>query len=256
MLRKRSLHILIHILIIPAILVQWGSGTTVVVYRSRNRIVIAADTLLLVKKADGYQRLRACKIRRSRDIYFAAAGFTKNSAAGYSAYGFAERAAGESFGVAEAAERFERLGLKPFETIVRRYKDKSPEFYRTQIKRKPEPLQVVFMGVDRGVPAFALITFTTSESRGVVSVASHIKVCPGSECPTGETVTILGENAAADQATRELSFFRETERDPPAMLHRLMVIEAAADPSRVAAPFDILTLSSRGSVWYERGYCK
>jgi hypothetical protein len=217
---------------------------------------VAADTLLLVKKANGYQRLRACKIRRSRDIYFAAAGFTKNSAAGYSAYGFAERAAGTSFGVIEAAERFERLSLRQFETIVRRYKGKSPEFYRTQIKRKPEPLQVVFMGIDRGVPTFALVTFTTSESGGVVSVASHIKVCPGAECPTGETVTILGENAGADRATHERSFFREIERDPPAMLHRLVEIEAAADPARVAAPFDILTISDEGSEWYERGYCK
>jgi hypothetical protein len=40
------------------------------------------------------------------------------------------------------------------------------------------------------------------------------------------------------------------------MLHRLLAIETAADPSRVAAPFDILTLSGEGAEWNERGYCK
>jgi hypothetical protein len=252
MFRKR-LH---PILIIPVILVLRASGTTVVVYRSPTQIVVAADTLLLVSKGTGFERRRMCKIRSSRGLYFAAAGLTKNSRAGYSVVSLAERACAQSRNVIDAAKRFEFFSLKPFETIARRYQRKSPEFYRVQIKEKPEPLQVVFMGIDRGVPTFALVTFTTSETKGLVSVTPHVKVCPGVQCPTGETVTILGENVNADRATHEPSFFREVRHDPQSMLHRLVQIEATADPSRVAAPFDILTISTTGSEWNEQGYCK
>jgi phage terminase large subunit-like protein len=252
MFRKR-LH---PILIIPIILVLRASGTTVVVYRSPTQIVVGADTLLLVSKGAGFDRRRMCKIRSSRGIYFAAAGLTKNARAGYSVVSLAERACASSRNVIDAAKRFELLSLKPFETIARRYQRKSPEFYRAQIKEKPEPLQVVFMGIDRDVPTFALVTFTTSETKGLVSVTPHIKVCPGVECPTGETVTILGENINADRATHDRSFFRELRHDPQSMLHRLVEMEATADPSRVSAPFDILTISARGSEWDEHGYCR
>jgi hypothetical protein len=43
---------------------------------------------------------------------------------------------------------------------------------------------------------------------------------------------------------------------PVSTLRQLVQLEAIAVPSRVAAPFDILTISSAGPEWNEHGECK
>jgi hypothetical protein len=245
------------ILFLFALFLLPASSTTVLVYRSPTSIVIAADTLFVLSNGHGWDRLPTCKIRKSGNVYFSAAGITQSAVADFDAFRLAEKSAQKARSAVDAAKKLQRNVVRPFKGAVKSLSRKDPEFCRIYIKERPEPLQVIFVAVDKGIPTFALVVITTSESNGRIGIATRLKVCPGTECPTGYALTILGINSEAEKVTKATPNFSErVESSPVLQLRALIELEAKTHSDFVSTPYDILTIDASGHTWNEHGPCE
>ena len=177
------------------------SGTSVVIVRTPQRVVIAADSL---GKLNG-KSVNMCKIvtHPRFSTVFAMAGIATTSRR-FSAFDLAKSAIAINYGKMRATvEWFESKATIRIKTEMQRMRKEDPSEYKQALNR-PEPFQIAFIGWDENIPTFTTIAFSLQESAGKVRVAYKESRCPGEGCPSGFTVTPLGANEAIVTALRSL----------------------------------------------------
>ena len=225
-----------------------ASSTTVSVIRTPRHIVVGADSLVT---NEGVGPSYECKISSHGDVFFASAGIREDKQSGFFSVGLAIRAIEHSANVGEAATRFTASATDAFRIALERIRHDAPRYYVNKVKTRPEPLQMVFFGMERGIPTYALVYFTaTDKSHGHIVVTPHLNDCPGHDCPdakTGRSGRILGENVAAKRASDTKSFWRDLSDTEAA--RKLVAIEEAESPSDVGGEIDVVTLDANGVHW-------
>lgn len=153
------------------------SCTTVVVWRTTDTIVLAADSLATVNG----KHFATCKIGvNSSPIVFAFAGpVTDNDK--FLAYDLANAATLHGSDIRAAAEKLETTIPPLFEKFLTETRKTKPSVYR-QIIKPPEPLQAVLATVEGAVPVYIEISFTVKDPQGTVVVTPHEHSCPGDLC--------------------------------------------------------------------------
>jgi len=225
-------------------------ATTVVVIRTPQRVIIAADSLA----AANDKHFQTCKIGTNKQfpISFAIAGSVQDNG-GFSAIDLAETAISTSPDVQSAAHKFELSTTLPFENFVRRRRRDDPAAFK-KLLTEPEPLQVAFAAVEKNVPIYVIAYFTVTVRGQAISVAAHENRCPGNGCPSGRGADILGENGAARIQVKNPAFW--SGLDPLSAARKLAEIEIAEYPEIVGPPISILTIDATGTHWNDRGECK
>lgn len=226
--------------------------TSVAVIRTPKGVAIAADSLAY----DGGKPVTRCKIHSVGSIVFSAAGLLENRNTGFNVEDLAKQAAIGSDGAFDAEKRFQEIATVPFRRALTQIRRDARTYYDVEIKRGPEPLQVVFIAVEKGTPTFALAYFTVTDGRdGSVHVTVHGTKCPGDGCPAGHGITMLGDNEAAVHASNFPSFWIGLD-NPTVAIRKLVEIEIEALSKRVGPPIDILSLDTTGQNWIETEGCK
>ena len=226
-------------------------GTSVAILRTPKRVVVAADSHFGVSGPTV-----GCKIKSGRNISYAMAGLIQDSRSKFYPDALAMDVAKHSPTVADAVDRFEKLAVPQFAKAVSRIKGDAPHIYNAEIKRVPEPFQIVFFAVESNVPLFIVSYFTVVESSKGVTVTPHRKECPGSACESsGRTIIMLGENSAATKLSSNPTFWVGIN-DPISAVRKLVQTEIDAVPSRVQPPISILSIDTGGLRWIEKGKCE
>jgi hypothetical protein len=242
-------------LLAPILLPVPALATTVVVIRTRQRVVIAADSLA----SNGATPFTMCKIGVNPrfPVSFAIVGYSQlqfGNKSRFSAIDLAEDAISSTANLHDAGRRFESTAAVSLLNALRLMKkNQTKDFER--LLQSPEPVQVVFAAVENGVPAFVVSSFSVQDGNGGLTVSQHESACPGSACPYGQNqAVILGENGAARRQTADVSFWKGL--DPLSAARKLVEVAIESHPKTVGPPISIITIDASGTVWNDKGVCQ
>lgn len=221
----------------------WSFGTTVVIMRRPDSLIVGSDSL--TRDEFGKPTL-GCKIRHNGTIFFAAAGVMSYATTGFDVFRLASDVTTKHRSIQEAATAFRASSFIPFQKTLQGLRDGMPEFYNKMVKRGPEPLQVVFFGIEHSIPKFVLVYFRIKDDSGVsVKISMRYKSCPGSACAKPDAVELLGENAAAHRVAKAIS----PNDDDAESVRRMVDAEKAASPAIVNGPTEVIVVDSKGFHW-------
>jgi len=225
-----------------AISVVPSCATTVVLVRTPEHIVVAADSLWLgTTDWHRYFPYIGCKINRVGNVYFTVSTVDTDA---MQVQALARRAINHSASVIGAAKNFRGM----VDEIAKRT---AAHELQSQIERCRRMIctEVAFFGVEHGAPVFAAVKLEQiGGARESLKLVPHEYLCPGKCDQRRKTVWIIG---------RRDHLIRKRKVDPhfftryldEATARRLVEVEAAADPQYVGGPIDVLMLNSTGAHW-------
>jgi len=222
-------------------------GTTVVVLRDRQQIIIAADS-------GGWSPtsptpLSICKIVSTHDVVFSSAGLLEDRPSKFDVTKIATQAFSENGSILQREATFSELISKPLLRAIWRIKRDTPKVFDTEIVGKPQALQVVFTGFENGRPIYVADFFSVRQRKGRISIRFSGNRCPGGCNDKGNSYLLMGEISAAQAKISAGSFWTsDLIRDA----RTLIDIEIAARPDNVSGPIDILRVSGEGLTWVQR----
>ena len=236
--------------LLVAICAASSCATTVVLVRTPEHIVIAADSLWL-GTADWHRYFPyiGCKITRVGNVYFAVS--TVDSDA-MQVQALARRAISHSASVIGAARKF-RGSL---DEIAKRTAAHEVQSNIAMCRRKI-CTEVAFFGIEQGVPVIAELKLEQiGGTRESLKLVPHEYVCPGNCDRRRTTVWILGRRDRLMRKQKVDTNLVARYLDE-ATARRWVELEAAADPQYVGGPIDVLMLDSLGAHWrpVEGGTC-
>jgi hypothetical protein len=224
-------------------------GTTVVLNRTHESIVVAADSLW--SRADGKREAPqtfGCKISNVGHIYFTASTSDIDAVLLES---LAREAMRTSVTIAEAAHK---LSLKRDLLADHTAKYFSQESIDRVWSNGKGAADVVFFGIEHGEPRLILINFLqVGHSRAKLKFHTKEHLCP-IECVNNRPI-VLGIHEHIDKAIEKNPHI--TTGATQAALRKLVKLEADAAPEAVGGPIDVLTLDGKGLHWEgtEGGMC-
>ena len=219
-----------------------GSSTTVVVIRTSEHIVVAADSLWFASSDwQTYHPFLACKLMQVGHIYFAVSSVDTDA---LEVRAIARKAMAASASVNQAAESF----LHHADQMARR--TAAHEAQSTiDMCRKKICAEAVFFGIEQGVPIFARVALQqVGESRASLKFIPHKEECPGNCDRQKKKVWIVGQRDQALRRQRENPEFMTRNSDEE-IARQLVEFEKAAVPHYVGGPIDVLTLDVNGAHW-------
>jgi hypothetical protein len=225
-------------------------ATTIVLVRTPEHIVVAADSLWL-RSTDWHHYFRhtACKIGRVADIYFVVSTVDADA---MQVQALARRSIRESASVFESARNFSLM----VDEIAKRSADHEVQSNIEMCRRKI-CTEVAFFGIERGVPVIASLKLEQiGGTRESLKLLPHKYLCPGNCDRRRKSVWIVGRSKHIIHELQTHPRFVRWYYDLDAA-RALVKLEAAANPDYVGGPIDVLTLNSSGAHWasVEGGTC-
>jgi hypothetical protein len=246
-LRSRALRrrwILLVVLLCPVS----AFATTIVVVRTANFILIAADSKATWRGGTGPSTV--CKIYRSGDLYFAIGGLEHDGARGF----YVKDLVADGF---KSVSRFEarvtaaQQEISPrFLVRMNRLRAEDPNSFKFEMTDPGPQLSVAFAQMENGVPLFAVRGFEYFDAPSP-RVEISGSDCPGTDCPGGVThIEYMGKQNAikAYYASHDV-----WKMDPVVLARKLVELEIQDEPSSVGPPIAILRLDSSGATWISNG---
>jgi hypothetical protein len=224
-------------------------GTTIVVIRTPQEVVIAADSAATFQ-GDGRPVATGtvCKIYRVNDsLFFAVSGLVNDSRTGFS---IPEIVASGSAGgsIAEKLATMERAVQGAVLRELPRVKERDPAGYATLMGSKGA-VTVTLGGIDAGAPIVTGFSLGLAASpNGSIETNILRDSCPGN-CASGVRVFWFGEVAAVER-------LRASGRLPalamPELARYLVQAEIDAGAPGVGGPVDVLRILPSGPVWLQK----
>ena len=250
MTRMRLTLLIVSILLL-IVTAHSAQGTTIVVARTADEIVIGADS----KVTDTYGidlNKRACKIRQVGNLFIAFEGLELDRQTGFNVPEIASMALQlkPSTSATEKVSILTGFLVSRLFNELRLLKKNAPETYYKKIEGGQMFLRIIVAGFERGRPLIFIRNFRAVE---LSPQDIGVSVLPD-DCLDGcqgEVVTrFLGETAAIDGLPEEtLGFWQQGLVNG---VRRLIETEIAARSEYVGPPIDILRIHRNGAEWIQK----
>lgn len=245
---------LLSLMVVIAMVAQ-ASATTIVAIRTKDRIIMAADSLAQ-DPARGDKRSDYCKIRQTSKGIFAASGLTSLSWNNYDANSVIARAISQTPTLRAAVRRVED-DLQPFLTgSLRTLKAVKSPWVDVYLSQRAPMLSFIVCGFEKGVPVCIRreIFIQADEERWDLTFSGD--ECPGN-CPADNNFMIIsiGETGAIDKFLGQFRFIEIDHNGPdriPVLLEQLVEMEIADKPKNVGPPVDIVEVTAGRIRWIKR----
>lgn len=251
-----------HLIALLLMVFPWrvAGQTTIVVRRTPVEVVIAADSLRTVGKRGEIVGTRlVCKIvPLGPTSAFAASGFAGTEVAEIDIKGMATKAAAQKGSIHATADTFTGMVLPPLTEGLESVRRTDIESYRKQTMTiagiKKPPVEVAFIGVERGSPTFVTVSFWTENTE-----REGVKLAPkkrsSDEFSKRSSVGLfMGHHENIDGYMSNDLFWRKN--GPTVAVQRLVEIMADARPDVVGRPVEVLRITKTGSKWENHDTCK
>lgn len=234
-------------LVVLALIPTSFYATSILIVDTGSVLYLATDSLQ-TNPAIGYVG-HYCKIRRSGNLYWAAASDF------YKTDGFDVESLVASVGtkgsVQNVSERFINAATDPLKRVIAKMKTIDPTSYRSQIVGKC-PLLIGFVSIEHGKNAFEVIRFHVSEAEGEVIVKP--------ERIPQEAATVRSPRAysvgASDAAYQYLKVnYDGVVNNLIPTIRGALQADHIAHPSDVDGPYSILGFNGKKAQWIEKGQC-
>ena len=240
-------------LLITGVLIQSLSSaakaTTIVAVKTDTEIVIGADS----KVTDTFGNAsikQVCKIVQAGNVFFAYAGFARDSKTGFSIPQIASAALNQKPGlsIGEKTKILTRLVTEKLNAEIPLLKKNDFVTYREKIEGKIF-LRILVAGFEKDKPVLLLRQFRLGQTdEKKVSVIVSEDDCDA-KCK-GTTTRFLGETAAIDGLPEETPDFWNDGL--AAGVRKLIETQIAAREEYVGAPIDILRITAKGAAWIQK----
>ena len=226
--------------------IQHSLATSVLVIEMKADIVYLAADGLQRQSLSG-QTSPFCKIKKLGNVYWAAASNSYlNPNTGFDVEKIVA-SIGATGTIESMMQRFIKAVNEPLEREVAAIERNEPTEYAHYIAGTHDPLEIVFVGMEKGRPTWAVTRFFVKLDK------DHIVIAPLRE-PRVRPGTGLGLwGPAGDYVIDHLADFA---LDPTKTINQGLQRAADADPTGVGRPFSVLRFTSSGPRWLERGECK
>jgi len=239
------------------------SATSIVIFRTPEEIVIAADSmsglisLVSPTGAPTNTENDTCKITRTGNMFFASSGVSEDGATGFDPRITAKVATeiGEpGTSPLNTLMRFEAVYLPSLSAEAAFVRKTNPSIYQKQFIENG-PSAIAFFGFESGstflhARGYQVVDIGTGNSSAKPVAAID---CPGKSntCPTrpGTNITVikLGVVAAILRYEAQHTFTPQTDLVDTAQ--RLVELEIADEPTSVGKPVDVLRVTKDGGCW-------
>lgn len=241
-------------LLIAALLIQFLSpaakATTIVAVKTDTEIVIGADS----KVTDTFGNAsanQACKIVQAGNVFFAYAGFARDSKTGFSIPQIASGALNQKPGlsIGEKTKILTRAVTGKLNVEIPLLKKNDFVTYREKIEGKIF-LRILVAGFESNKPVLLVRQFRLGQTdEKKVSVIVSEDDCDA-KCKGKNITRFLGETAAIDGLPEEVPDFWKDGL--AAGVRKLIETQIAAREEYVGAPIDILQISGKGAAWIQK----
>lgn len=226
-------------------------ATSVVVVRTPEVVVIAADSLQVNTAGNNVTRVKVCKITLlGKRSAFASAGLSE-SVGNFSAEELALEAWEKGYTLRAREQAFAEAITPKLAAVLQIMKDHAPEHFA---KFKKIALETFFITVENKVPKVVETNYFTHVNReGKVYLTAEKGFCPGNcSRPDMAYINYLGEFAAIQKAMKT----RLTFPYPADLASGLVQIEVTNANDTVAPPISTLQITEKERRWLTPGECE
>lgn len=217
------------------ILLSWTEGvhaTLVVVYRSSEEVIIAADSLRTVETAPP-SRMLVCKIRSFGDVVFASAGRSSLPGGVFSLNAMTANLRAENGlvngGLRNRISRFDKYTVAAFKKV-----------HSQSLEVGPITFTYILSFVQEGRPVVYTRTLKSLDGRAEIG---------GVETLPEDQVLLVGQ----PEFSNHRSSVRVRDNAPPAeLLEAIIAHQAQGLPNKVGGPVDIIRITAKGVEWLQR----
>jgi hypothetical protein len=224
----------------------------VVVVRTPEVVVIAADSLQLNYARNTVTPVKVCKITLlGRKSAFASAGLSEHPGLNYSAADLAVEAWKKAQTFKAREQAFTDAVIPRLANILQLMKDQSPEHF-AQFRKAA--LETFFITIENNVPKVVETNYLTHvNQQGKVYLTAEKGFCPGN-CPRPDMVYInyLGEFTAIEKARKTGLQFPL----PADAAYGLVQIEVENAKDKVGPPISTLQITKNERRWLTPGECE
>ncbi len=213
------------------------------IIRSPEAVWVGADSYIGVLGGPGGT---GCKIHALKNVNLVVAGVNGDSLSGFDIVEFASRAVWENGTMSDRADRIVRAAKEPLRRVILDIRRTFPRHYTSYVIGK-NFTEIMFFGVENNQPTYARRWFhAEQDSKGLVHVTAGGSNCPGTDCPSGSTLTSMGDVGAIVAAGPA-----PTSGMPVDTITRLINIEIgdAIAMKWVRGPIDIVRVDRAGTHW-------
>ena len=223
-------------LVVPA------DATTLVIIRTGDEIVIAADSLMTLY---GRRPQLTCKIRRHGDVVFATAGLVVSSGGVVEFHTIITNILRRQLPWFEQAAQVEEWLRQPLLRTLRRMAREFPDEFENHLRRG-FTFHVSLAGYLDGRPALEMREYFVEQlADGTLALRVERLSCPKG-CPPHSEVFGVGENA---EMMRQLADLSDLPDDLPTLARDLVTAEIDHHPRHVGPPVDVVRLGADGIDW-------
>jgi hypothetical protein len=249
MTAKAHVRWLLTVFLLVALLNDHGEATSIVAVRTPDSITVGVDSAEITVRSNHRSSKLVCKIHQDGNMFFAFAGLANHVRTSFDTAEIIVRASKPGGTISDRAKRLasELVRLAPKEVATLR--TNNPNRYHALIEGDTDFVEVLFFGIENGVPVVTTVAVDIALSAdGRITATPRLSFCPGSDCPNGVLALFLGRHEAIDRYVAGLKE-RTTPPDPSAMINFLIGLEVADQPKDVQPPINIIRIDPNGTKW-------
>ncbi len=213
-------------------------GTTIVIVRTRNLVVIASDSKAQYQGAQGLPQV--CKIARQNETYFVVAGIAQDARRGFLANRIVSSAIARSSTFDEQANGVENDMLEALAKELGSMRTDNPEEFKFAVTGE-SPSTIGLVAVENGIPKVTVLSFIYDHVTGKMSVKRDS--CPGT-CDVEYSIIQMGHVLPPEE-------FNKATGSPTQIAIKLVQLEIDRDPHEVGPPIEVLEIRPDESQWLQ-----
>ena len=228
------------------------SATSIVAIRSRDSVVIAADSMLTIRNSTGADAVRtACKIFRSGEIFYAFSGFFRDPARGFDVVSIVAKALPEDAQFGAATEKAAIEVVAGMRDDIRKIRVESPGLYKKYFEAGTGVLlQLLFAASEDGVPEMTVYDIRKAASFPINGELRYDrKSCPGDCGAQGQMAYFLTDTRPIEDYLKKEKMASRSPEETAGFLVQLVLDAHTPD---TGPPVDVLRIDGNGASWVVR----
>ena len=221
-------------------------GTTIVLIRTPDQVVVAADSVGTFVAPGGMTKVESvCKVYQIEEQYFVVGNFVNDARNGFGVPVLVRNAWRKGDGAQKNVEAARDAILAEFRSRPLYAREIVQESNKTKYPPDNVITTVVFFGLHEKIPFVRGWAFELNQESGEITATED--ACPGPNCPNGVRLFWVGQHANIQKLVA--GGFRGAPVDTARSLVQAEIDNHAPG---VGGPIDIIEISTGGSRWVQK----
>jgi hypothetical protein len=227
-----------------------AEATSIVAIKNGDDIFIGADSKVLIEKDVSFSQ---CKITKMSDIFLVFTGMPSLPASSFNAYEIAEKTFNSKGTISARVDAYDKAVSGKLEAAFEQMRTQEPQifarWYAPDVVNRVA-MQVLVAGAEHKGTVLAMLEYRIMSAQDapvqLKAIRQDIVTKPGSNQPK---ILFLGMQDAINALLQKEDFF--SDFDEVRNINAWIGAEAAAEPTKVSAPIDILKISPKKTEWIQ-----